>query len=142
MAEGDIEIAKRGYALWNEAYRTGDVEVLRPFLEEHWDPDAVFIPAGVLPESQTVQGIDGLLRFAAEQMKAFADATMWVEPLEFIDRGDVLVVPYRFGGTANHTGIPVEWTFVHVFTQRHGKTVRCDVYRTREEAFADLGISD
>ena len=142
MDESDIEIAKRGYAVWNEVYRTGDVELVRPFLEEHWAADAVFVPAGILPESQPVHGVDGLMRFTLEQMKAFADGSMWIEPLEFIDRGDALVVRYRFGGTANHTGLPVEWEFAHVFTQRHGKTVRCDVYPSLAEALADVGAAD
>ena len=78
MDESDIEIAKRGYAVWNEVYRTGDVELVRPFLEEHWAADAVFVPAGILPESQPVHGVEGLMRFTLEQMKAFADGSMWI----------------------------------------------------------------
>jgi ketosteroid isomerase-like protein len=67
---------------------------------------------------------------------------MWLEPLEFIDAGDRLVVPYRFGGKARHTGIEVEFSFVHVFTQRRGKAVRVDVYETKEQAFEDVGLSE
>jgi hypothetical protein len=52
-----------------------------------------------------------------------------------------MVVPYRFGGRAEHTGIEVEFEFVHVFTQRRGKTVRLDVYPTKQEALADVGLA-
>jgi ketosteroid isomerase-like protein len=142
MAERDIQSARRGYALLNEAYRAGDVEIFRPHLEAEFDPEVVFEPAGVLPETQTAKGIDGLLRFTAEQMKAFADGSMWLEPLEYIDAGDRVVVPYRFGGRARHTELDVEWEFVHVFTQRHGKCVRIDVYTSKAEALADLGLAD
>jgi ketosteroid isomerase-like protein len=67
---------------------------------------------------------------------------MWMEPLEYIDAGDRMVVPYRFGGRARHTGIDVEFAFVHVHTRRRGKTVRVDTYETKEEAFEDLALSE
>jgi ketosteroid isomerase-like protein len=69
---------------------------------------------------------------------------MWLEPVEYIDsEGDAwLVVPYRFGGTARHTGIEVRFEFVHVFTLRDGLTVRVNVYETREQALAAVGLSE
>ena len=126
MAHADIEHARGGYALLNEAYAAGDVEVFRPHLEQWFDPDVVFVPAGILPESGSAHGIEGVLRFTAEQMKAFADRSMWLQPLEYIDAGDRIVVPYRFGGKARHTGLNVEWEFAHVFTQRHGARASYD----------------
>ena len=141
MPREDIERARHGYSLLNDAYRRADVDVFRPVLEEYWDPDVVFVPAGVLPESDPVKGWDGMLEFTANQMQAFEDGSMWLEPLEYIDAGDRLIVPYRFGGRARSTGIPVEFSLVHVFTQRRGKTVRVDVYRSRDEALSDLGLS-
>jgi ketosteroid isomerase-like protein len=141
MSQQDVENARRGYAALNDAYRSGDVESFRPVLEEFWDPEVVFVPAGVLPDSRSsVQGWDAVLRFTAGQMQAFESGSMWIEPLEFIDGGDRLVVPYRFGGRARHTGIEVEFSFVHVFTQRRGKAVRVDVYATKQEALTDVGL--
>ena len=90
MAEEDIENARHAYAALNEAYRTGDPARFLPVLERSWAPDAVFTPAGILPESAPVQGWDGVLGFIAEQMKAFKHGTMWIEPLEYIDGDDVL----------------------------------------------------
>jgi ketosteroid isomerase-like protein len=141
MSQMDVENAKRGYAMLNLAYRSGNPDDFRPFLEEYWDPEVVFVPAGVLPESASVHGWDGILQFISVQMQAFEKGSMWMEPLEYIDAGDRLVVPYRFGGHAEHTGIDVEFFFVHVFTQRRGKTVRVDVYRTKEDALEDVGVS-
>ena len=141
MSDQDIENARRGYAAVNEAYGSGDVNRLRPILEELWDPNVVFVAAGVLPDSSTrVQGWEGVLGFMANQMQAFEEGSMWMEPLEYIDAGDRMVVPYRFGGRAHHTGIEVEFSFVHVFTQRRGKTVRVDVYETKDDALADVGL--
>jgi ketosteroid isomerase-like protein len=143
MSQRDIENARRGYAVLNEAYRSGDVDRFRPILEALWDPEVVFVAAGVLPDSSaSAHGWDGVLGFISGQMQAFEEGSMWIEPLEYIDAGDRLVVPYRFGGRARHTGIEVEFSFVHVFTQRRGKTVRVDVYETKEEALEDVGLSE
>jgi ketosteroid isomerase-like protein len=67
---------------------------------------------------------------------------MWIEPLEFIEVGDRLVVPYRFGGRARHTGIEVEFSFVHVLHLPDGKVVRCDVFKTKGEALEAAGLSE
>jgi ketosteroid isomerase-like protein len=142
VSQEDIENARRGYAALNDAYRSGDVERFRATLEEFWDPEVVFVPAGVLPESRTVHGLEDMLEFTADQMQAFEQGSMWIEPLEYIQAGDRMVVPYRFGGRARHTGIAVEFSFVHLFTQRRGKTVRVDVYTSKDEAFADVGLSE
>ena len=141
MSQENVEQARRNYAVLNEAYRSGDVKRFLPVLEEYWDPAVVFTPAGVLPESRPVRGWDGILVYMAEQMKAFEDGSMWLEPVEYIDAGDQLVVPYRFGGTARHTRIEVEFYFVHVFTIRDGKTVRADVYETKAEALEAVGLA-
>ncbi|MDQ6796225.1 MAG: nuclear transport factor 2 family protein [Chloroflexota bacterium] len=141
MSQQDVENVRRGYAALNDAYRSGDVNDFLPILEENWDPEVVYEPAGVLPETHTVRGWEGVLRFMADQMKAFRDGSMWLEPLEYIDAGDRVVVPYRFGGVARHTGIEVEFSFVHVFTMRDGKAVRVDVYETKAKALEVAGFS-
>ena len=142
MSQEDVANARRGYEAVNRAYRSGDVNEFRPHLEAFFDPEVVFEPAGVLPETDAVQGWDGVLRFTAEQMKAFKDGSMWMEPVEYIDAGDRLVVPYRFGGVARHTGIDVEFSFVHVFTVRDGKAVRVDVYVTKDQALEAVGLRE
>jgi len=55
-------------------------DVLFAPLEENWDPDVVFEPAGVLPDSEQRphRGYDGVLSFIANQMEAFTE--MWMEP--------------------------------------------------------------
>ena len=137
MSAQDIENARAGYELMNEAYRRGDVEVFRPHLERFCAAGVVFEPAGILPESTgTRHGYDGMLDFMAEQMKAFTEGSMRIEPLEFIDLGDRLVVPYRFGGRARYTGLHVDFAFAHVFTIRDGKCVRIDVLPDKAAALA------
>ena len=61
---------------------------------------------------------------------------------EFIDRGDYLVVPYRFGGRARHTGLTFEFSFVHLITLRDGKVTRREVHRTVAEALEAAGLEE
>jgi ketosteroid isomerase-like protein len=142
MSQQDVETARRGYAVLNIAYRTGDVNDLRPFIEEFWDPDVVFEPAGVLPESRRVHGRGDVLRFIEGQMQAFEPGTMWMKPLEYIDVGDRLVVPYGWGGRARHTGIEMEFTFVHVITMRNGRMVRMEAFASKNDALEAAGFSE
>ena len=142
MSEENVENARRGFAALNEAYRSGDPSIFRPFLEEYWDQNVVLEPAGVLPDStpRPHQGWDGVLAFFGNQMEAFSEG--WVEPTEFIDRGDYMIVPYRFGGRARHTGLPVEFSFVALFAMQDGKVTRLEVHRTEAEALEAAGLSE
>ena len=142
MWEMTVENARRNYATLNEAYRAGDPSIIRPILEEYFDPDVVLEPAGVLPDSaqRPHKGWDGVLAFIGAQMEAFSEG--WLEATEFIDRGDCLIVPYRMGGRARHTGLPVVFSFVHLLTVQDGKVTRLDVYRTKAEALEAAGLSE
>ena len=142
MSKENVENARRGYAVLNEAYRAGDPSIVRPILEEYWDRNVVFEPAGVLPDSspRPHKGWDGVLAFIGNQMEAFSEG--WLEATEFIDRGDYLIVPYRMGGRARHTGLPVEFSFVHLFTIQDGKVTRLEVHRTKAEALEAAGLSE
>ena len=87
MSAEDVANARRGYEALNEAYRRNDASFFPPILEEFWDPDVVFVPAGVLPESEVVHGWEPMIDFIAGQMQAFEPGSMFIEPLEFIEVG-------------------------------------------------------
>jgi ketosteroid isomerase-like protein len=142
MSEENVEAARRVYAALNEAYRAGDPSIFRPILEEHIDQDVVFQPGGVLPDSsrRPHEGWDGVLAIIGTQVEAFSEG--WFEPTEFIDRGDHLIVPFRFGGRARHTGLPVEFSLVQLITFQNGKATRLEVHRTKAEALESAGLSE
>jgi hypothetical protein len=106
MSQENVENARRSYATLNEAYSQGDPNLFRLILEEMWARDAVFEPAGVLPDSRLRphQGWDGVLHFIGNQMEAFSEG--WVEADEFIDRGDFLIVPVSVWGMCKAHGTP------------------------------------
>ncbi len=85
-------------------------------------------------------GHDGIARFIRNQMEAFDE--LHVEPLEFIDAGERVVVPIRFGGKARYTGMDVTFAVVHIATLRGGKVARLDMFRDRAEALEAAGLSE
>ena len=137
-----MENARRVYTTLNEAYRAGDPSIFRPIVEEYCDQNVVFEPAGMLPDStrRPHKGWDGLLAFIGNQMEAFSEG--WLEATEFIDHGDYLIVPYRMGGRARHTELPVEFSFVHLITIQDGKVTRLEVHRTKADALEAAGLSE
>jgi ketosteroid isomerase-like protein len=104
------------------------------------DPDIVLTPSGLLPESSEMRGHDGVLRFLASQTAVFDDFR--VEPQAFINAGDKVVVPVRFGARASHTGLQVHFEVVHVCTARNGRWTRIDMYATESEALKAVGLAD
>ena len=141
MSQENVDLARRGYSAVNAAYESDDVTRFLPFAEEVCDPDFVLATTGRLfPESGEWRGPQGLLRFTEAQMEAFSQ--MWIEPQEYIDAGDRLVVPVRLGGKARHTGIEMEFAVAHVFTIRDGKATRLDVFLNKAEALEAVGLSE
>jgi|SRR5215207_9882305 len=110
MSQENVESAKRGYKMLNDALKSGE---LRRRVEERFDPEVVFKPAGAFPESEEVHGHDGALRFLATQMEAFG--ALWFEPRGFI---------------------------VHVWSYRSGKVVRLEMYVSKREAFEAAGLRE
>jgi ketosteroid isomerase-like protein len=140
MSQENVEIAKRGYAAVNHAYKTGDLTGLKQHFEENLTPDFVMRTGGSWPEPGEWHGAEGLLQFTANQMDALSD--MRIEAEDFVDAGDVLVVPLRLGGRAKHTGIEVELPAAHVWTVRAGKAARLETYADKAAALEAVGLSE
>lgn len=136
MSRENVELVRRNYARLKETYRVGELDPRD--LEEMWHPDCVLKPAGVLPETREMRGRNGVAQIVMAPLEAFEQ--MKVEPAEFIDAGDRVVVPFRFGGRGRHTGIEVDFDVVHVWTVKDGKVARLDMYATKDEAFEAAGL--
>jgi ketosteroid isomerase-like protein len=132
MAGDDVELVRRGLEAINRMLARREVD--RALIHELWTEDCVLRPSGILPESAEMHGPDGIVRFIENQMEAFDP--LEAEALEFIDAGEKVVVPLRFGGRARYTGMDVQFSVVHVVSVRGGKLARTDMYRERAEALA------
>ena len=138
MSQENVEVLRSGYERMNEAYKTGE---FLPLIEEAFDPDFVLVTAGIaMPERGEWRGHEGWLRFITAQMEAFSE--MWLRPEEFIEVGEQIVVPVRFGGRARQTGIEVEFSAAHVWALRDGKAVRMEARPDKEDAARTLGLEE
>jgi ketosteroid isomerase-like protein len=135
MSQEDIGNVKRAYDALNAAYRSGDVNDFLPVAEEIWDPAILFcLPGGAVgaTEVPTWRGRDAMLRFFAFQMERYGQ--LWMQPQEFIETGEHLIVPVRFGGRDLKTGTDLESTAVHVISMSNGKALRVEAFETMDQA--------
>lgn len=129
MSRRDFDLVRRSYRRLNEAYRTGE---FLPLIEEVCSPDVVLRPTGFFPDSRESRGHEGMLRFTANQAEAFEDLS--VDPVEIVEAAGHILIPVRMRGRARHTGLEIEFAFVHVWTLRQGKLARLEMYATKSEA--------
>jgi ketosteroid isomerase-like protein len=138
VSKENVELAKRGIAAINEAYRTGDISSWRAQVEMACDPEVVLEAGTEAFTEGKWRGHEGAVGFVANQMEVLEE--MWLRANEYIDvDDDWLIVAASFGGRARHTAIPVEMEPFHVFLFRDGKVVRWQVFLNREEALAAAG---
>ena len=123
-----MAIVRRGY----ELYVAGDLEGVAAL----FSTNAELADAGGLGVAGTAAGTrhgpEGFLRANEEVLEAFEDYR--VEPEEFIDVGEAVVVPVRISGRGRASGAQQEARLAHLWVLRNGKVIRGEVYRTTEEA--------
>jgi ketosteroid isomerase-like protein len=136
MSQENVEIVRRGY----ELFAAGDLEGV-----------AALFSAGVeLPDAGglgitdtfpgTRRGPEGFLRGAEEAQEAFEDFR--VEPEDFIDAGETVVVPVRISGRGRASGAKQEMRLTHLWALRNGKVISSEIYRTVEEALEAAGLRE
>jgi len=136
MSEENVETVRRGY----ELFAAGDFDGVAAL----FSADVELSDAGGLGIADTAPGIrtgpQGFLRGVEETLEAFED--FQVQPEEFIDAGDVVVVPVSISGRGRASGVMQEVHLVHVWGLHNGKVVRSEIYRTIAEALEGAGLSE
>jgi len=89
-----------------------------------------------VPDSGDYRGFDGFVRFVENWGEAWAEWSM--DPQEFIDAGDQVVVFLRMKATG-HSGVSVERDDAIVYTVEGGVITRIDYYNNRPEALEAAG---
>jgi ketosteroid isomerase-like protein len=128
-----VEIARRAYA----AFQSNGIAGMLPFLdpEIEWRTWERFSR-----EPQLFRGHEGV-REVLSVYEENLDA-LEAEPLEFIEAGDRLVVPFRLRGRAKGSGEEITLDLVHVWGLRGDLAVSLDVYESREEALSATGSAE
>ena len=86
-----------------------------------------------------VFGLDQIRRVVGEFRETWESARL--EPHEFIEAGDLVVVPSTMHGQGRG-GIEVVARTTFVWTIRNGAVERVTMYQERQDALEDLGLSE
>src|SRR5436305_14464754 len=85
------------------------------------------------------RGRDACMQHLVEITK---DVELRVEALDFIDTGDLVVVPVRLIGRGRTSGAPYDEQEVHVFRLRDGLVIETREYRELPEALKAVGLEE
>jgi ketosteroid isomerase-like protein len=136
MSQENVEIVRRGY----ERYAAGDFEGVADLIAD----EAMLRDAGGLGIADSAAGSrfgpEGFLRATAEAREAFEDYL--VEPEEFIDAGNAVIVPVRISGQGRGSGVKLDMYLVHLWVLQDGKAIRNEIHRTVSEALEAVGLSE
>ena len=129
MSQKNVEIVRRSYGHF---LATAEI---RAHADLVWDVSNLG-----WPDQQIYAGPAGAMQFNAEWADAWDD---WeIEPEDFIDGGERVVVILTQRGRSKATGIPVEMHFAQVWTLRDGLGIRMQLYASVEEALEAVGLSE
>ena len=132
MSREDVEAVRRSL----EAFERDGLEGLLL----HLDPEIEWTTTGAYIDLSTYRGHEGVRRYFGSLLDEFEDVR--IEPVEFIDAGEQVIVIIRVSGRGRRSGAPVEMTLVSVGSVRDGKTVRVRNYPSRDAALEAAGLRE
>jgi ketosteroid isomerase-like protein len=133
MSQENVEIVRRAF----EAFRANDFEALfaivSPSIAVYPNPDE---PGA----SSRHEGWEGMFDYLVNWYAGWEDYS--VEPTQFIEAGDYVVVDARETGIAEQSGIRVEQTFSHAFELRDGQIVEWRQFGPLQQALEAVGLRE
>jgi len=127
-AGDNVEVVKAIYA----AFARHDEETLVALA----DPTVTVHDRHEHPEASVYEGREGFLRFTRTDRAAFDEVRY--EPLEFIERGQYVVVPITQRGRGKGSEVGIEESIVNVWKLRDGRCVELRIYSTLDEALGAI----
>ena len=133
-------MVRAALAAWNA--RPGEPDLAAVFA--HFHPELVYHPRADEPDPSPHVGRDAYERLTYGFVDSFSEVTF--EVLELIDAGDHViastVLHAVLHGQESASGAGVSDTYVFVYKLRGGLVVEVWEYRTKEEAFEAVGLSE
>jgi ketosteroid isomerase-like protein len=131
MSQENVEIVRAVFDAWN----AGDMDAIR----ELYDPYMVVRYAPGWPEgSEPTMGRDAVIRQWEQQREAFDADTL--QPLEFIDAGDRVVVRQSWRAAGRGPDLNIEVSSVS--TLRNGKTILLEFFWDHADALEAVGLEE
>jgi hypothetical protein len=131
MSQENVELVRERF----DAYNRGDTAGMIALT----DIDAKWWDRADDPWATVHHVRDACMQHLAEITE---DAELRVEALEYIDGGDLVVVPVRLVGHGRTSGVPFDEKEVHVFRLRDGLVIETREYRELGEALQAVGLAE
>ena len=132
MSQEDVEIVRRLLTARRDAARGLPVDLLDPNVRLDLS-DRVFNPA-------VYEGYEGIMRWRAEVDDVWESYQM--EPEEFFDGEEVVVVTTRERGRGRGSGVKVDRHVTFLCRLRSGRVSEIRYYDDRGRALQDAGLSE
>jgi uncharacterized protein len=136
MARGNEEILREVFALVNDRGIQAATDAFGDLL----DPEFALEEASDVPDRSGFSGRDAFIANMTKLDESFDE--LRIEPIEFVDLGDKLVVVVSLAGRGRASGAPVETTFAQLWTLRDGKAVSLRDYATKSQALEAAGLRE
>jgi ketosteroid isomerase-like protein len=131
MSQSNIEIVRAAY----EALRDGGVDAILGFFDERFEATA---PPELSVEPQTYRGREGVARWFALFYEVVDEVRL--EPEEFLETGDQVIVPLSIIVKGHDSGIEVGQRLTQVWRMRDGLAISMQAYPDKATALAALGL--
>ena len=135
MSQENVEAIRRGFELWNIAMGGGDETSRRTALRqmvEEYHPDAELDYGRTLPDFLPTSGREAMVSWTEGAREAFGEVQ--IDPVEYVDAGDAVVVRVRMLAKGTSSGASVSGEFVYVFRYRDEQVISATSYLTMREA--------
>jgi ketosteroid isomerase-like protein len=130
VAEEYVERLRRGYA----AFKEGGVEAIL----DQVAPELELSDRESAPDRETLVGGEGIVELVRLNMEVFDELEL--DPQEFIDAGDLVLVVLRMHVRGRSSGVPVDAEACHVWEFSEGHARRMQAYASKRRAIEALGL--
>jgi len=137
MSQGNVEIVRRLYRAWERGDFSAHADLFAPDVRSARVMGPEWDGAGLAGEWH---GRDGLAENVRLWINAWDD--LRVQPEEFIDVGDKVVVLTRQTAIAKTSGIPLDREFADLWELRDGTVVELRFYFNRADALEAAGLGE
>ena len=132
MSQDNVEVVRQAH----DAFNRRDVERLVSLS----DPDCEWLPFRAQLEGITYRGHEGVRRFVADMDEDWTEFR--IEPLEFREVSDQVVVTGRVTGRGSGSGVKIDFEGGFVFGMRGGRITHITSYSEPRAALESVGLAD